>query len=192
VQRVYLHADIYDTCLAMILNNMKSFVVGDPRLPETDVGPMISEADAVRAEEKIKQAVMRGARILAGGVREGALFYPTVLERASSEMSVCSSEMFAPVITVHQYTDVDEAVRQVNESRYGLQGSIFTNSLDVLERTVTKFEVGAVIINDYPTFREDSMPYGGTKFSGIGREGPKYLIDEFMEKRLVVMRRTSP
>ena len=100
--------------------------------------------------------------------------------------------MFAPVITVHQYTDVDEAVRQVNESRYGLQGSIFTNSLDVLERTVTKFEVGAVIINDYPTFREDSMPYGGTKFSGIGREGPKYLIDEFMEKRLVVMRRTSP
>lgn len=187
VQRVYLHDEIYDACLSMILDHMRSFVVGDPRLPETDVGPMISETEAERAEEKIKQAVMRGARILVGGVRDGALFYPTVLERTSSEMGVCSSEMFSPMIIIRRYSDIDEVVKLVNESRYGLQGSIFTNSLDILERTAIGFEGGTIIINDYPTFRIDSMPYGGIKLSGIGREGPKYLIDEFMEKKLVVV-----
>lgn len=188
VQRVYLHDEIYDTCLAMILDHMRSFIVGDPRLPETDVGPMISETEAAKTEEKIKQAVMRGARILVGGVRDGALFYPTVLERTSSEMGVCSSEMFSPMIIVRRYSDFDEVIRMVNESRYGLQGSVFTNSLDVVEKAAMEFEGGTLVINDYPTFRADSMPYGGIKFSGIGREGPKYLIEEFMEKRLVVVR----
>lgn len=188
VQRVYLHSDVYDACLGMILEEIRSFVVGDPRLPETDVGPMISEEDAIKTEEKIKQAVMRGARILIGGVRDGALFYPTVLERTSSEMGVCCSEMFSPMIIVRSYSDTNDVVKMVNESRYGLQGSIFTNSLDVIETVSAGFESGTVIINDYPSFRADSMPYGGVKLSGIGREGPKYLIDEFMEKKLVVVR----
>jgi acyl-CoA reductase-like NAD-dependent aldehyde dehydrogenase len=181
VQRVYLHDEIYDTCLAMILDHMRSFVVGDPRLPETDVGPMISETEAVKTEEKIKQAVMRGARILVGGVRDGALFYPTVLERTSSEMGVCSSEMFSPMIIIRQYSSIDEVAKLVNE------GSVFTDSLNILEKTAMEFEGGTIIVNDYPTFRADSMPYGGIKLSGIGREGPKYLIDEFMEKKLIVV-----
>ena len=103
-------------------------------------------------------------------------------------MGVCSSEMFSPMIIVRRYSDFDEVTRMVNESRYGLQGSVFTNSLDILEKAAMEFEGGTLVINDYPTFRADSMPYGGIKLSGIGREGPKYLIDEFMEKRLVVVR----
>lgn len=192
VQRVYLHNDIYDACLAKILDHMRSFVVGDPRLPETDVGPMISETDAEKTEKKIKQAVMRGARILIGGVRDNALFYPTVLERTSSEMGVCSSEMFSPMIIVRRYSDIDDVIKLVNESRYGLQGSIFTNSLDILAKAALEFDGGTIIINDYPSFRADSMPYGGVKLSGIGREGPKYLIDTFMERKLVIVRHRFP
>lgn len=192
VQRVYLHDDIYDECLKKILCHMREFVVGDPRNEETDLGPMVSEADAIRAEDNIKQAVLCGARILLGGTRDKALLYPTVLERTSPEMGVCSGEAFAPLIIVGRYTDIDDVIRMVNESRYGLQGSIFTDSISIMEKAAREFEGGSVIINDAPSYRADVMPYGGTKLSGIGREGPRYLIDEFMEKKLIVIRQNRP
>ena len=188
VQRVYLHTDIYDRCLSLILADMQKYTVGDPRDPKTDIGPMISEADAIHAEEKIKQALMRGARLLTGGIRNGAVLSPTVIERTSSEMSICNSEVFAPIIVIRSFSDIDDALKLANESRYGLQGSVFTNSLDILDKAALELDCGTIIINDYPSFRADEMPYGGLKLSGLGREGPKYLIDMFMERKQLVIK----
>ncbi|MDU9376813.1 Sulfoacetaldehyde dehydrogenase [Methanocorpusculaceae archaeon Sp1] len=188
VQRVYIHNAVYDECLKKIMAHMRSFVVGDPRNPETDIGSMISEEEARRAGEKVRQAVMRGARLLLGGIREGSVMHPTILERPSSDMGIYSSEAFSPVITVDQYSDIDEAIQMMNESRYGLQGCIFTNSIDILQKLSAVSECGTLVVNDYPSYRSDAMPYGGTKLSGIGREGPKYLIEEFMERKLIVVK----
>ena len=191
VQRVYLHDDVYDECMGKIMEIMRSFVVGDPRNPEMDVGSMISEEEARRAEGKVKQAVMRGAHLLLGGTRSGSLMYPTILEHPSSDMGIWSSEAFSPVIIVDRYSHIDEAVKMMNESRYGLQGSVFTNAIDIIQKMGIMSECGTLIVNDYPSYRADSMPYGGTKLSGIGREGPKYLIEEFMEQKLVVIRQSD-
>ncbi|MDV0442896.1 aldehyde dehydrogenase family protein [Methanorbis rubei] len=188
VQRVYIHDDIYDECLKKIMDHMRSFVIGDPRKPETDIGSMISDEEARRAGEKVRQAVMRGARLLLGGVREGAVMHPTILERPSPDMGICSSEAFCPVITVDRYSDIDEAVQMMNESRYGLQGCIFTNAVDILQKLIAVSECGTLIVNDSSSYRSDAMPYGGTKLSGIGREGPKYLLEEFMERKLIVVK----
>lgn len=188
VQRVYLHEDVYEQGLALIVEEMQKFVVGDPRDPKTDVGPMVSEAEVARAEEKIRQAVLRGARVILGGRRRGTVLFPTVLEGTSSAMSICNSEVFAPVIIVRRYSKIGDAIDMVNESRYGLQAGVFTNSLDVLERTMRDLVCGTVVMNDYPSFRSDEMPYGGVKLSGLGWEGPKYLIDLFMERKQLVLR----
>ena len=145
--------------------------VGDPLDDETDVGPMIAPGEAERAEGWVKEALDGGAKLLCGGERYVALMQPTVLENVDPGMKVSCQEVFAPVVTVDRFQSVDDAIRAVGDSSYGLQAGIFTNDLRAAMNAFEKIEVGGFIVNDVPTYRVDHMPYGGVKDSGLGREG---------------------
>lgn len=187
VQRVLLHRPIYNQALEMLLDKFAGFTVGDPRLAETVVGPMIDKKAAAEAYEKIQEAVAQGARIAFGGRLEGALLYPTVLTDTTPEMRVNRTEIFAPVITVTPYDTWDEAIRLANDTDYGLQSGIFTQNVNRILRAFEEIRVGGLQVNDVSTFRIDQMPYGGVKGSGEGREGPRYAIEEMTEPRLMVI-----
>jgi len=148
---------------------------------------MIEEKEAIRAEEWIKEAVHKGAKILCGGERKGSIITPTVMTDVKRDMKVVCNEVFAPLVTLIKYRNFEEAIDMVNDSIYGLQAGIFTNDIDKAFRGFKKLHVGGVIINDVPTFRVDHMPYGGVKESGTGREGLKYAIREMTELKLMVV-----
>ncbi|WP_338826899.1 aldehyde dehydrogenase family protein [Neomoorella thermoacetica] len=188
VQRVYVQRQVYDEFCRRAVDLTRTLKVGDPLDPATDIGPMISEAEAERAESWVKEAVAGGAQVLVGGRRRGAWLEPTILAGVTPEMRVCCQEIFAPVFSVIPYDTIDEAIAMANDSRYGLQAGIFTNSLDVANLCAQELEFGSVIINDVSTFRADLMPYGGVKESGTSKEGPRYVIREMTEERLVVLR----
>lgn len=187
VQRVLLHRPIYNQALEMLLDKFAGFTVGDPRLAETVVGPMIDKKAAAEAYEKIQEAVAQGARIAFGGRLDGALLYPTVLTDTTPDMRVNRTEIFAPVITVTPYDTWDEAIRLANDTDYGLQSGIFTQNVNRILRAFEEIRVGGLQVNDVSTFRIDQMPYGGVKGSGEGREGPRYAIEEMTEPRLMVI-----
>jgi len=187
VQRVLLHRPIYDEALAGILDSIRALKVGDPRDADVDVGPMIDESAAADAFSKVAAAVKEGARIAFGGDCAGTMFQPTVLVDVTPEMGVNREEIFAPVITVSPYEDFDEAIRLANDTDFGLQSGIFTQNVNRIMRAFEEIHVGGLQINDVSTFRVDQMPYGGVKGSGIGREGPRYAIEEMTEKKLMVV-----
>jgi len=170
---------------------VKALKVGDPREPSTDIGPMIDKEKAEEAHRKVQEAVKQGARILIGGELIETLFAPTVIVDTKPEMSVVREEVFAPVISVAPYDEFSEALRMANAGEFGLQVGIFTQNLNRVMRAFGAMEVGGVIVNDIPTFRVDQMPYGGVKGSGIGREGPRYAIEEMTELRLMVINRNG-
>jgi acyl-CoA reductase-like NAD-dependent aldehyde dehydrogenase len=147
---------------------------------------MISEQDALRAESWIAEALSEGAVLLAGGSRSGSLLQPTVIAGVKPHMKVVCEEIFAPVVTLIAYDTFAEGLAMVNNSKYGLQAGLFTNTLPLAMEAAQKLEVGGVIINDTSVFRVDEMPYGGVKESGLGKEGPKYAMEELTEQRLVV------
>jgi acyl-CoA reductase-like NAD-dependent aldehyde dehydrogenase len=161
--------------------------VGDPRDPEVVVGPMIDEWAAKEAFEKVQEAVAQGAQIALGGACEGAMFQPTVLVQTTPEMKVNRTELFAPVITVTPYDDFEESIRLANDTDFGLQSGIFTQNMNRILHAFEEIEVGGLQVNDVSTFRVDQMPYGGVKGSGIGREGPRYVIEEMTEPKLIVI-----
>ncbi|AIF50376.1 aldehyde dehydrogenase family protein [Pelosinus sp. UFO1] len=187
-QRVYVHRTIYNEFCSQAVAYTQNFVMGDPLDPKTDIGPMISEAEAARAEEWVKEAVAQGAKILAGGKRRGAWFDPTILTDVHHDMKIVSMEAFAPVFSIIPYDTIEEAIALVNDSIYGLQAGVFTNSLEIARLCAMKIETGGVIINDGATFRTDNMPYGGIKESGIGKEGPQYAVKEMTEEKLIVFK----
>jgi acyl-CoA reductase-like NAD-dependent aldehyde dehydrogenase len=187
VQRVYLHRPIYNPTLEMLLDKISTFKVGDPRLADTVVGPMITRAAAEEAYQKIQEAVAQGAKIVYGGRLEGAFLYPTVLTDTTPQMRVNATEIFAPVVTVAPYDTWDEALTLANTTDFGLQSGIFTKDIDRIMQAYEEIEVGGLQVNDVSTFRVDQMPYGGVKNSGSGREGPKYAIEEMTEPKLLVM-----
>ncbi|SDK48494.1 aldehyde dehydrogenase family protein [Sediminibacillus albus] len=187
VQRVYVHEAVKDEFQKQLLQAIKELKVGDPNDPETDVGPMIDEQEARRAEDWVKEAVDNGAELLLGGNRQGPVFQPTVVTNVKNDMRVVCEEIFAPVISLLDYQDLDECIDQVNQSPYGLQGGIFTKNLDTAFYAARKVQVGGFMINDSSQYRVDLMPYGGVKDSGSGKEGPKYSIAEMTEERLVVL-----
>jgi acyl-CoA reductase-like NAD-dependent aldehyde dehydrogenase len=187
VQRIYVHEGVYERFLAGVLEGVSNLVVGDPSDETTDVGPMISLTAAERAESWVREAVQAGAKVLAGGEPSGALFMPTVLTEVKPDTKVSCEEAFAPVIIVSRYADFDEAIRQVNESRYGLQAGVFTRDINRIFRAYQATEVGGLIVNDVPTYRAEHMPYGGVKESGVGREGVRYAIEEMTEPRVLVL-----
>lgn len=187
VQRIFIQRSVYDDFVARLLERVGKLKLGDPRDEATDIGPMITERDAIRAESWVVEAVEAGAEVLIGGRREGAMFWPTVIANVKPEMKVCCEEVFAPVVTVSPFDDFDDAVRAVDDSRYGLQAGVFTHDVRRAFRAFEDLEVGGVIINDVPTFRVDHMPYGGVKDSGLGREGLRWAIEEMTELRLLVL-----
>jgi acyl-CoA reductase-like NAD-dependent aldehyde dehydrogenase len=191
VQRVLVHRPVYDRTLEKILSVMKELKVGDPRESTTDIGPMIDKDKAEEAYRKVQEAVKQGARVLIGGKFKDTLFAPTVIVDTKPEMRVVREEVFAPIISVTPYDDFSEALRTANAGELGLQVGIFTQNLNRIMRAFREMEVGGVIVNDIPTFRVDQMPYGGVKGSGIGREGPRYAIEEMTELRLMVINRNG-
>jgi len=185
VQRVVAHRDIFDQVVERVSAQASGLKIGNPLEEQTQMGPMISEKDAQRIEAWIDEAVDAGAQVVAGGTRKGSLFSPTVLKDVNPQSRVWKDEAFAPIVCINSYTSFEEAIRIVNESRYGLQAGVFTQSVDEAFTAAAQLHVGGVIINDVPTYRVDQMPYGGVKDSGIGREGLKYAIAEMTEEKLV-------
>ena len=188
VQRALVHRPVLEAFRSKLLLRAAQLVVGDPLDEKTDVGPMITPEEAARAEAWVKEAVQGGATALVGGIRAGECLAPTILENTTPSMKVEAQEVFAPVVTLAPYDDWDEALRRVNDSKYGLQAGVFTRDLGRIQRAWDVLEVGAVLVNDVPTWRADRMPYGGVKESGSGREGPAYAMEEFTEPRLLVIR----
>src|SRR6266436_2387973 len=153
----------------------------------SDLGPLIRESDAIRAADWVQEAVRGGARLLCGGNRKGSLFEPTVLTGTKPNMKVNCQEIFAPVVTVEPYNDFASALKQLNNSPYGLQAGLFTRDAKLIFQAYDELEVGGLIAGDVPTFRIDHMPYGGVKDSGLGREGLRDAIQEMTEPKLLVM-----
>jgi acyl-CoA reductase-like NAD-dependent aldehyde dehydrogenase len=187
VQRILVERSVYGKFLDLLLFGVSKLRSGDPLEASTDVGPLIRESDAIRATNWVQEAVRGGARLLCGGGRNGSLMEPTVLTATKPEMKVNCQEVFAPVVTVEPYDSFDAALKQANNSPYGLQAGIFTTDAKLLFRAYEELEVGGVIAGDVPSFRIDHMPYGGVKDSGLGREGLRYSIEEMTEPRLLVM-----
>ena len=187
VQRILAEKSVYEKFLAAFVPRVQRLKLGDPLEDSTDVGPMISESDAVRAAQWVEEAAAAGATVLCGGQRRGSLMEPTVLTRTRPEMRVNCLEVFAPVVTVEPYTDFMEAVKRVNDSSFGLQAGVFTRDLTLAFAAYDQLDVGGVILGDVPTFRIDHMPYGGVKDSGLGREGLRYAIEEMTERKLLVV-----
>lgn len=185
-QRIYIQENVFHEFsykFAALVNQLKT---GDPSLPETEVSSMIDEANAIRVEKWVNEALEGRARLLCGGRREGAMYYPTVLTGTDESMKVCSEEVFGPVVTLEPYKNFGEAVTLLNNTRFGLQAGVFTNSIAEMNQAFETIQVGGVIINDVPTFRVDHMPYGGIKDSGLGREGVKYAMMDMLEPRILV------
>jgi len=187
VQRILVERSVCGKFTDLLLEGVKKLRMGDPLQETTDVGPLIRESDAVRATDWVQEAVRGGARLLCGGQRKGSMMEPTVLSDTRTEMKVNCQEIFAPVVTVEPYDDFHAAVRQINQSPYGLQAGIFTRDIKLLFIAYEELDVGGVIAGDVPTFRIDHMPYGGIKDSGLGREGLRYAIEEMTEPKLLVM-----
>jgi acyl-CoA reductase-like NAD-dependent aldehyde dehydrogenase len=187
VQRILVERSACAKFTDLMLAGVAKLRTGDPLDESTDLGPLIRESDAVRASDWIQEAVRGGARLLCGGRRNGPMLEPTVLTGTRPEMKVNCQEIFAPVVTIEPYDDFKDALRQTNNSAYGLQAGIFTRDVKLLFNAYEELEVGGLIAGDVPSFRIDHMPYGGVKDSGLGREGLRYAIEEMTEPKLLVM-----
>jgi glyceraldehyde-3-phosphate dehydrogenase (NADP+) len=187
VQRVYIHRNIYEEFRKRLIAAAKQIKFGDPYEPDTITGPMINEEEAKRAEKWINEAKQSGALILTGGSRNGAVVAPTVIENAPDTTNVKCAEVFAPVITIEQFTNFSDAVNKVNYSRFGLQAGVFTDSMTDILYAYNNILTGGVIINEASAYRMDAMPYGGVKDSGNTREGVRYAVSEMTEEKILVL-----
>ncbi|MEX0916024.1 MAG: aldehyde dehydrogenase family protein, partial [Wenzhouxiangellaceae bacterium] len=188
VQRVQIHRDIYDEVKRKLVDKVGALKGGDPRDPETFIGPLISEDDAKRVVEWIEEAESQGATRLVGGERKGPIVHPAVLENVPRDCSIYDKELFGPAMVIEPFDDFDEALKVINQSRYGLQAGLFIRDIGKIRKAWDLLEVGGVIINDVPSFRVDHMPYGGVKDSGLGREGIRYAMEDMTEIRLLAIR----
>jgi acyl-CoA reductase-like NAD-dependent aldehyde dehydrogenase len=186
VQRVLVDSSLYDDLVARLVTATEALVLGDPEDPATDVGPLINEGSAQRVEEWVDEAVSAGAKLLTGGRRDGTSYLPTVLADVPPDARVVADEVFGPVLVVSRVDGVDEGLRAVNDSRFGLQAGVFTHDVQVAFRAHRELEVGGVVIGDVPAYRADQMPYGGAKESGVGREGVRYAMEDFTYERVMV------
>lgn len=189
IQRLLIHDSIYDEFTARFVRAAGDVKCGDPSDYNTIVGPMIDSDAAERVDRWIMNAVAIGARVLTGERTCRQMFAPFVLEDVPDGCELGCNEVFGPVVSLYRYDDFDEAIRIVNRNKYGLQAGVFTSNFEKAYKAFDELEVGGVIINDVPTWRTDAMPYGGTKDSGIGREGPRYAIEEMAELRLMAIKR---
>ena len=185
-QRVLADSKVYGDFLDALKPQVEALIVGDPLEETVRMGPMIRETDAVRVGQWIEEAVAQGARLVTGGTREGAMYAPTVVAEVKPEMRVSCDELFGPAVAVTRINSIDEAIALANDSRYGLSAGIFTQNIDWAMRFALEVESGNLMINSGPQWRADLMPYGGLKESGIGKEGPRYAVEEMTELKMVV------
>jgi acyl-CoA reductase-like NAD-dependent aldehyde dehydrogenase len=188
VQRIYAHVDVYDRLRTKLVAAIRKLKAGDPKKKDVFLGPMIDAAAAERLHSWIEEARKAGARLLCGGSRDGAMLQATLMENVPSAAKVNRMEAFGPFALLAPFHTFSEAVAMVNDSAFGLQAGVFTDSLQHAMRAWNELEQGGVVVNDVPSFRVDNMPYGGVKLSGLGREGVRYAIEDMSEIRLLVMR----
>jgi acyl-CoA reductase-like NAD-dependent aldehyde dehydrogenase len=185
LQRLYLHQAIATEFTRKFVEATAELKVGNPLDKDCDVGPMIDEKEAMRAEAWINEAVAQGAKVLVGGKREGRILWPTVLDNVRHDMKVICQETFAPLVSLVTYKDFDEALELLADSPYGLQAGLYTRDISKAFKAIRRVDVGGMMINDTSIFRVDHMPYGGNKMSGIGREGVRFAIEEMTNLRMV-------
>jgi acyl-CoA reductase-like NAD-dependent aldehyde dehydrogenase len=190
VQRIYVVASVFDEFARRFTERVERVKVGDPLDPATDLGPMVDEKAVERTHGWVTDALRDGARALVSGEPDGRWYPPTVLVDVPRDAMICSEEAFAPVVNLFSVPSFADALREINDSRFGLQCGVFTSSLDHTLLAHDELEVGGVIVNDIPTWRTDSMPYGGVKDSGLGREGLRWSIEDMTEPRLLAFGRT--
>ncbi len=190
VQRVFVHEELFDQFLEELEKAVNGLKVGDPMQEDTDVGPMIGVSEVQRVQEWIDEALHEGAKLITGGVscgdRVSSVLSPTIVSLVPPNTKLYREEAFAPVVVVNPYKEVEEATQMVNDSEYGLQVGVFTKDIDIAWEFIRKVQAGGVLINEGPNFRADHMPYGGVKYSGIGREGPHFAIEDYTEIKMVI------
>jgi acyl-CoA reductase-like NAD-dependent aldehyde dehydrogenase len=187
LQRIYVHADVYDEFAEIIAKETKTLKVGSPYEEDTFMGPLIDEESLDRAKSWVASAQEEGATLLTGGEVVDGSFTPTVMANVTDDMKIVCEEVFAPIVSLVKVDTYEEAIVKMNDSPYGLQFSIFTNDLKLTQQFIEDAACGGVVINDIPTLRFDVQPYGGSKLSGVGREGPKWALEEFTEIKSVVI-----
>lgn len=189
VQRVFVHESRYERLVSLIARGTEKLSVGSKKDPLTDVGPLISEREARRVEEWVEEAVAGGARAVTGRRREGSFYWPTVLVDVPSDARIYREEVFGPVVLIEAFSDVDAALDAIDDTDYGLQAGVFTASLGTAMHAVDRLHMGSVLINDTSDFRIDAMPFGGSKRSGVGREGVAEAVREMSEPKNVILNR---
>ena len=186
-QRLIVMDSVREGLIETMKPKVEALKVGDQLLEETGIGPMVRKSDASRVESWIQEAVGDGAQLVCGGERDGALMQPTLLDGATPNMRVCREELFGPAVSVMSVSSIDEAIRLANDTEFGLSAGLFTKDIDAAMRFAREVDSGNIHINWGPLWRTDAMPYGGMKGSGMGKEGPKYAIEEMTEMKSVVI-----
>lgn len=185
-QRFMVHSSLYQSFVDELNALTQNLISGNPLETATDISNMIDEANAVRVENWIKEAIEQGAQLICGGKRHGSYVEPTILTNCNHTMKVYAEEVFGPVICINSYQTIEDAIDQANNTKFGLQCGVFTNDNIELEKCFKQIEVGGVIHNHVPTIRYDQMPYGGVKESGLGREGVRYAMLDMLEPKILV------
>jgi acyl-CoA reductase-like NAD-dependent aldehyde dehydrogenase len=188
VQRIYGEKQIYEPFAETFVKASEAMVVGDPLDERVDVGPMIDSKEVDRVESWVNEAKGAGAHVLTGGNRKGPIYYPTVLADVNADMKVVAEEVFAPVASLIRSDDFDTALRQANDTKFGLQVAVFTRDVNRVFKAIKNLNFGGVIINESPTFRVDHMPYGGNRQSGLGREGVRFAMEDMTNIQMVAIR----
>lgn len=187
LQRIYVDAEVYDEFSIKMANETKKLVVGSPYEDDTFLGPLIDDDAAERAMSWVQNAIEEGAKPLLEPKRDGRMFYPCVMADVRDDMAIVCEEVFAPIVSLVKVNSFNDALPRMNNSPYGLQFSVFTNDLKLTQRAIDELDAGGIVINDMPTLRFDIQPYGGVKLSGVGREGPRFAIEEMTEIKSVVI-----
>ncbi len=185
VQRIYIQREVYDLFCKLFVARTKAYRIGDKLDESTDMGPMINEGEAKRVERWVQEAVKKGATVLVGGGREGALMEPTVLENVPESATIHHQEVFGPTVNLYPVDDLDEAIAAANSVDYGLHAAAFSRDVATCHRLIEGLDAGSVLINDSTDYRLDSMPFGGIKKSGLGREGIRFSLAEMTEPKVV-------
>lgn len=186
-QRLFVHRRVLEPFVEAFVAASSQLQVGDPRDPDTAVGPMISESEAARAEQWVHEAIAAGARLVAGGSRRGSVLQPTILVAVRPEMKIMCEEIFAPVVSIVPFDSLDDAIAQINSTEFGLACGVFTRDINTALTAARRIHVGVVHINESSSSRVDLIPFSGVKDSGLGREGPKYAMQEMTEERLITI-----
>jgi glyceraldehyde-3-phosphate dehydrogenase (NADP+) len=192
VQRLLVHEDIYDEFASRFVERAKAYRVGDKLDEATDMGPLINEEAAIRVEGMVTEALAAGATLLTGGERSGTFYTPTVLENLPDTCALARQEVYGPVTILYKFRTLDEAIQRANDVDYGLQAGIFTRNLETAHRAIAGLHCGGIMVNDSTDYRIDAMPFGGVKWSGLGREGVRFALQEMTEPKVVCFNSPTP